>query len=96
MADLQVGTIAPAFANANVGGGANPSNLNGAGAASGANGTDPQLGFDADNLDSISAMRARLAAINGAYYTTAVLNMMTTNDMAYAIRVNDFPGTIKQ
>ena len=47
-------------------------------------------------MDSISAMRARLAAINGTYYTAAVLNMMTVNDMVYAIRVNDFPGTIKQ
>lgn len=96
MADQQIGVIEHGFTNANVGSGANATNLNGAGAASGANGADPQLGFDADNLDSISAMRARLAAINGTYYTAAVLNMMTVNDMAYAIRLNDFPATIKQ
>lgn len=96
MADLQIGTIDNNFAVVNVGGSPNPTNLNGAGGAAGANGTDPQLGFDADNLDSISAMRARLAAINGTYYTAAVLNMMTLNDMQYAIRVSDFPATIKQ
>lgn len=96
MADQQIGIVDNNPAMANVGGSPNLTNINGAGAASGASGTDPQLGFDGDNMDSISAMRARLAAINGTYYTAAVLNMMTVNDMVYAIRVNDFPGTIKQ
>lgn len=96
IADQQLGVLDNCFANANIGGAPNSTNLNGAGAASGATGVDPQLGFDADNMDSISSMRTRLAAINGAYYTAAVLNSMTVNDCAYAIRVNDFPATIKQ
>lgn len=41
------------------------------------------------NLDSISAMRTRLAAINGAYFTATRLNQMTENDMMMAIRLND-------
>jgi hypothetical protein len=49
--------------------------------------------FDADQAD-IAAMRARLNAISGTTYTTAVLNKMTANDMAYAIRRNDAPGTL--
>lgn len=39
-----------------------------------------------NNMTSISAMRTRLAALNGAYYTTARLNNMTRNDMVYALR----------
>lgn len=41
------------------------------------------------NLDSVSAMRSRLATINGTYFTAARLNGMTKNDMMYAIRLND-------
>lgn len=41
------------------------------------------------NYASISALRTRLAAINGAYYTAAVLDVLTVNDMQYAIRLND-------
>lgn len=41
------------------------------------------------NYNSISAMRTRLAAINGAYYTTAKLNQLSKNDMIHAIRTND-------
>jgi hypothetical protein len=41
------------------------------------------------NYTSISAMRTRLAAINAGYYTAAQLDSMTTNDMVYALRVND-------
>lgn len=41
------------------------------------------------NYDSIAAMRTRLAAINGAYYTAAMLDVMTMNDMQFAIRTND-------
>lgn len=46
------------------------------------------------NYTSISAMRTRLAAISGTTYTTAVLDQMSVNDMVYALRVNDDPGTI--
>lgn len=41
------------------------------------------------NYASISAKRTRLAAINGAYYTTSRLNQMTENDMDYALRLAD-------
>lgn len=53
-------------------------------------------GFDIDAVDTIDAARARLTAINGTIYTAARLNQMTFNDMLYAIRVNDYPRSIKQ
>lgn len=40
------------------------------------------------DLTSISAMRARLTAINPTSFTSARLNTMTENDMLYAIRVH--------
>lgn len=39
----------------------------------------------------VTAMRARLTAINAATYTTDALNHMTHNDMCYALRINDDP-----
>jgi len=47
------------------------------------------------NYTSVSAMRTRLAAINGAYYTAYRLDQMNQNDMLYAIRVADDPGSIR-
>ena len=41
------------------------------------------------NYATVAAMRTRLAAINGTYYTAARLNNMTDNDMVYALRLND-------
>lgn len=41
------------------------------------------------NMDDVSSMRARLTAISNTSYTTARLNAMSTNDMVYAIRLND-------
>ena len=52
--------------------------------------------IDNDNLDSIDAMRTRLAAIDAGLYTDDYLNGMTYNDMVYAIRLNDNATTIKQ
>lgn len=46
------------------------------------------------NYASTSALRTRLAAINGGYYTAAKLNNMTKNDMVYAVRLNDDAGSI--
>lgn len=60
-------------------------------APSGSNGSF--LGTPA-NYSSISAMRTRLAAINGTLYTSAELDRMTTNDMVYALRMNDDKTTI--
>lgn len=46
--------------------------------------------FDAD-MNSFAAMRTRLAAIDGAYYTSTQLDKMTANDMMYALRLHDNP-----
>lgn len=46
--------------------------------------------FHTANND-ITALKARLTAINAAIYTAAYLNTMNTNDMVYAIRMNDDP-----
>lgn len=39
------------------------------------------------NLKDVSSMRARLAVLDAAYYTSTRLNQMTINDMVYAIRL---------
>lgn len=50
------------------------------------------MGGQASNLNNISnyvsvtAMRTRLAAANGAYYTSARLDQLTVNDMIFALR----------
>lgn len=45
------------------------------------------------NYDSVGALKTRLAAINGAYWTTARLNLYTKNDLQYALRqVDDAAG----
>lgn len=41
------------------------------------------------NYMSVSAMRARLAAINGTYWTPARMNAYTKNDLQYALRLAD-------
>lgn len=41
------------------------------------------------NYASISGLRTRLAAANGAYYTSARLDQMSENDMSYALRTID-------
>lgn len=50
---------------------------------------------NAANYDSVNAMRTRLAAVNGAYYTSARLNSMTKNDMVYALRLADDVAGVK-
>lgn len=55
-----------------------PHNVNG--------GPTPGRGFELPNTDSIDDMRTWLAAYDGTVYTTARLNLMTTNDMVFAIR----------
>jgi len=47
------------------------------------------------NYDSVAAMRTRLAAANGTYFTTTRLNQMTENDMIYALRQIDDAAGIK-
>lgn len=41
------------------------------------------------NYTSITALRARLTAIDATYYTSAKLDEMTVNDMVYAVRLAD-------
>lgn len=50
--------------------------------------------FNDTDMNTIAGMRARLAAINGSYYTAARLESLTFNDMKYALRVHDAPQTI--
>lgn len=87
MADQQVGNQ-HGLATVHVGATGVASNLSGTATAN--------IGFEEDNMDTIGAMRTRLAAIDGTYYTEARLNNMSYNDLIYAIRVNDHPSTIKQ
>lgn len=71
----------------------------GAGAPTGgvsiSGGPTPQAGFNMD-LGSIDSLRARLTEINATTYSAAQLDIMTENDMVYAIRVNDELESIKQ
>lgn len=46
------------------------------------------------NYGSVAAMRTRLAAANGTYYTSARLDSLTVNDMVWALRSIDDPATI--
>lgn len=71
----------------NVESGTQKSNMNG--------GTSTRDEYDDSDYGDVTAMRSRLATINGTVYTTAVLDAMTYNDMVYAIRLNDSPDTIK-
>lgn len=86
MADQRVGSLlgVPGVNNSS---GTQRTNMNGS--------TGAQTEHALTNLGDISSMRARLAAIDGTFYTVARLNTMTRNDMVYAIRMNDFPGTVK-
>lgn len=64
-------------------------------------GTSSFSGLDMDNCDTIAAMDTRLGAIDGTFYnatqsTALRTNTLSYNDKMYAIRLNDFPGTIKQ
>lgn len=47
------------------------------------------------NYASVSVMRIRLAAINGAYWTNTRLNSMTENDLTYALRLADDAAGVK-
>jgi hypothetical protein len=48
--------------------------------------TSTEANAETANMTSLAAMRTRLTALNGAYYTTARLNNMTENDMIYALK----------
>jgi hypothetical protein len=46
------------------------------------------------NYFSAGAMRTRLAAANGAYFTAARLDQMSENDLVYALRTIDDAGSL--
>lgn len=46
------------------------------------------------NYNSINAMRTRLQAVNAGYYTNALLDTLTVNDMIFALRNVDDASTI--
>lgn len=53
-------------------------------------------GFNAQgNFTSIQSMRDRLKAISPTTYSDTEMDKMTYNDLVYALRVNDYPGSIK-
>jgi hypothetical protein len=47
------------------------------------------------NYADVSSLRARLATIDGTYYTSARLDKMTKNDMVYAVRLADDAAGVK-
>ena len=51
--------------------------------------------FTDTDLATIAAMRARLGAIDGTYYTSDRLDSLTYNDMVYAIRLADNPTAVR-
>lgn len=89
MADQQVGNQL-GVAAAHTGSGTQKTNMTGSN-------TSPQNGFDDGNVndDSIATLRARLTAISASTFTAARLNTMTQNDMVYALRLADFPTTVR-
>lgn len=86
--DQRIGNNAGVAAVDN-GGGTNKTNLNGAGTGA------PQGEHWDTDYASVTALRARLAAIDGTFYTAARLNTMTYNDLVYAVRLNDSASTVK-
>lgn len=50
---------------------------------------------DSSNYSSVAGLRARLTAVNAGYYTAALLNRMTKNDLVYAVRQADDAAGIK-
>jgi len=57
-------------------------------------GDDGMVAHNSANYITLAAKRARLTAINEAYYTAAFLDKMTENDINYALRLADAPSTI--
>ena len=64
------------------------SNLNG--------GSSPNDGFNMGGSEqTIGSLRARLQQSNGTTYSNAELDKMTENDMIYALRLIEAPGSLK-
>lgn len=54
------------------------------------NAAEPSL----TNFSTVFNLRTRLQGINAAYFTNQMLDIMSVNDMIYALRLNDLPNTI--
>lgn len=50
---------------------------------------------ETNNLTSVNAMRTRLKALNAGYYTDARLEIMSKNDMVFALRTLSDAAGIK-
>lgn len=88
MAQQRVGGLL-GVAACNVASGAQRTNMNGSTTVQG------ELADATLNPDSTANLRTRLAAISAGTYTSAYLDKMTHNDMLYALRLNDFPLSVK-
>lgn len=64
-----------------------PTNING--------GQSLGAGFTTYGASTIDEMRARLQAISATTYSDAQLDLMTENDMIYALRLADAPGSVR-
>lgn len=72
MADLTIGTVPEAtFVDKRRGRG----------------GTGAPVVAEIANMTSVSALKARLTALNATSYTAARMNTMTVNDLIYAVRI---------
>lgn len=87
MATQRIGNLIGVKALNNVSG-TQRSNLNGS--------TTPGGEHQDVDYNDITSLRTRLAAIDAGFYTAQRLDTMTYNDMVYAVRRNDSPGSIKQ
>lgn len=57
-------------------------------------GDDNRAGLANANITTLAAKRARLTAINATTYSSANLDKLTVNDIDYALRLADNPGSI--
>jgi len=48
-------------------------------------GNDTDTGYGTANFLSINAIRAKLAAVNGTYFTATQMDKMSYNDLQYAL-----------
>lgn len=58
-------------------------------------GNTAQSGYRDNDSLTIASLRRRLKGIDAGLYTDDYLNMMTLNDMQYAVRLADNPATIR-
>ena len=57
-------------------------------------GDDGMAGLTNANNATLASIRARLTAINGAYWTATRLDQATYNDLVYALRLADNASSV--